>query len=48
MIAAEEKANMLPVKLSFPLVLFILPSIFVAVLTPAIIAIMRTFGTVAQ
>lgn len=38
---AEEKANILPVKLSIPLALFLFPAFFVAILTPAIINIIR-------
>jgi tight adherence protein C len=39
---AEEIAAKLPVKLIFPLVLFIFPSLFVTVLGPAVIRIFRT------
>ena len=38
---AEELATKLPVKLVFPLIIFIFPSIFVTVLGPAIIQIFR-------
>jgi tight adherence protein C len=38
---AEELATKLPVKLIFPLIIFIFPSIFVTVLGPAIIQIFR-------
>jgi tight adherence protein C len=38
---AEEKAHKLPVKLSIPLVLFVLPSLLIVVLSPAIITIGR-------
>lgn len=41
MMRAEEKAHKLPVKLTIPLVLFILPAIFAVVLGPAIINIIR-------
>lgn len=38
---AEEKAHKLPVKLSIPLVLFVLPALLIVVLSPAIITIGR-------
>jgi tight adherence protein C len=38
---AEELATKLPVKLVFPLIIFIFPSIFVTVMGPAIIQIFR-------
>lgn len=41
MMRAEEKAHKLPVKLSFPLVGFILPCLVLVILTPAIIRIAR-------
>jgi len=41
MLRAEEKAHKLPVKLSFPLVGFILPCLILTILTPAIIRIVR-------
>lgn len=40
---AEEKAAKIPIKLLFPLILFIFPSLFVAILGPAIIRISQTF-----
>jgi len=40
---AEEKAHQLPVKLSVPLVLFILPALLIVIMTPAIIRIARNF-----
>ncbi|MGD9306593.1 MAG: type II secretion system F family protein, partial [Desulfobacterales bacterium] len=38
---AEELAAKIPVKLVFPLILFIFPSLFVAILGPAVIRIFR-------
>ncbi len=39
---AEEVASKLPVKLLFPMILFIFPSLFIAILGPAAIRIFRT------
>jgi tight adherence protein C len=41
MLRAEEKAHMLPVKMAFPLIGFILPCLVLVVLTPAIIKVVR-------
>ena len=41
---AEELAAKVPIKMLFPLVAFIFPSIFMVVLGPAIIRIVRTLG----
>ena len=41
--AVEEAAAKTTIKLLFPLVLFIFPSLFVVVLGPAVISIMESF-----
>ena len=41
MLRAEERAHMLPVKMSVVLILFMLPAMFVAILSPAIIRLVR-------
>ena len=42
---AEEKAQQVPVKIMIPLVLFILPCLFIAVIGPAIISMVTGFNT---
>lgn len=44
LIVAEEKANKLPVKMTIPLVCFILPSLMSVVLVPLIIQFIRVLG----
>ncbi|MBE0476586.1 MAG: type II secretion system F family protein [Coriobacteriia bacterium] len=41
---AERQAQKLPVKMIFPVILFILPATLIVVLGPAMIALMRLFG----
>lgn len=41
---AEEKAQQVPVKMTVPLIFFILPTLFVAVMGPAVIGILDSFG----
>jgi tight adherence protein C len=41
---AEEEAMKAPIKILFPLVLFIFPSIFIVLLGPALIQLMNGFG----
>ena len=41
---AEEKAQQVPVKITIPLIFTILPCLFVAVMGPAAISIMDSFG----
>ena len=40
---AEEKAQQVPVKITIPLIFCILPSLFIAVMGPAVINIMDNF-----
>ncbi|NDG05574.1 MAG: type II secretion system F family protein, partial [Alphaproteobacteria bacterium] len=44
MMKAEEKAAALPAKLTVPMILFILPTLFMVLLGPAIIRVMDTMA----
>jgi tight adherence protein C len=45
---AEEKANQLPVKLTFPMILFIFPTILIVAVGPAMIKLMTTLGSMLK
>lgn len=42
---AERRAMQIPVKVIFPLLLFIMPAMFIVVIGPGVIQIMRAFGS---
>lgn len=44
MLRAEEKAARLPALMTVPMILFILPTLFIVVLAPALITLMKTTG----
>src|SRR5262249_23731689 len=43
MLRAEQKAARLPAIMTIPMILFILPTLFVVILTPAIFRVLETF-----
>jgi tight adherence protein C len=44
MLRAEEKAARLPATLTVPMIVFILPTLFIVLMGPAIISIMDNLG----
>ena len=45
---AEKKAKQAPLKMTFPLVLFILPALFIVIMGPALTQVIREFGKIGQ
>jgi tight adherence protein C len=45
---AEKKAKQAPLKMTFPLVLFILPALFIVIMGPALVQVMEEFGKIGQ
>jgi tight adherence protein C len=45
---AEKKAKQAPLKMTFPLVLFILPALFIVIMGPALVQIVNEFGKIGQ
>ena len=46
--AAEKKAKQAPLKMTLPLVLFILPALFIVIMGPAIVQVAQEFGKIGQ
>jgi tight adherence protein C len=44
--AAEKKAKQAPLKMTFPLLFFILPALFIVIMGPAVVTIVKEFGKV--
>ena len=44
--SAEKKAKMAPLKMTFPLLLFILPALFTVIMGPAVVQILQEFRKV--
>ena len=45
---AEKKAKQAPLKMTFPLVLFILPALFIVIMGPALMQVVTEFGKIGQ
>ena len=45
---AEKKAKQAPLKMTFPLVLFILPALFIVIMGPALVQIITEFGKIGN
>jgi tight adherence protein C len=45
---AEKKAKQAPLKMTMPLVLFILPALFIVIMGPALMQVMTEFGKIGQ
>ena len=43
---AEKKAKQAPLKMTFPLVLFILPALFIVIMGPALVQVIQEFGKI--
>jgi tight adherence protein C len=46
--AAEKKAKQAPLKMTLPLVLFILPALFIVIMGPALVQVIQEFGKIGQ
>ena len=45
---AEKKAKQAPLKMTLPLVLFILPALFIVIMGPALVQVIQEFGKIGQ
>lgn len=46
--SAEKKAKQAPLKMTLPLVLFILPALFIVIMGPALVQVIQEFGKIGQ